>query len=64
MSVQRDGKPAVTHYTVLERFRAHSSVEVRLETGRGWLELIDGRTHSMVEAVAPAPGPRLQPAEA
>jgi 23S rRNA pseudouridine1911/1915/1917 synthase len=34
MSVQADGKPAVTHYTVLERFRAHTYVRVRLETGR------------------------------
>jgi 23S rRNA pseudouridine1911/1915/1917 synthase len=34
MSVQRDGKPAVTHYTVLERFRAFTYVRVRLETGR------------------------------
>ena len=34
MSVQQDGKPAVTHYTVLERFRAHTYVKVRLETGR------------------------------
>ena len=34
MSVQRDGKPAVTHYTVLERFRAFTYIKVRLETGR------------------------------
>jgi 23S rRNA pseudouridine1911/1915/1917 synthase len=34
MSVQQDGKPAVTHYTVKERFAAFTYVEVRLETGR------------------------------
>jgi 23S rRNA pseudouridine1911/1915/1917 synthase len=28
------GKPAVTHYRVRERFRAHTLVECRLETGR------------------------------
>ena len=34
MSVQQGGKPAVTHYTVLERFRAFSYIGVKLETGR------------------------------
>lgn len=34
MSVRDDGKPAVTHYRVLERFLAHTYIEVRLETGR------------------------------
>ena len=34
MSIQRDGKPAVTHYTMIERFRAFTYVDVRLETGR------------------------------
>jgi 23S rRNA pseudouridine1911/1915/1917 synthase len=34
MCVRDDGKPAVTHYTVLERFAAHTLVRVRLETGR------------------------------
>jgi 23S rRNA pseudouridine1911/1915/1917 synthase len=34
MSVQDRGKPAVTHYTVLERFRAFTYVKVSLETGR------------------------------
>ncbi|MDH3305178.1 MAG: 23S rRNA pseudouridine(1911/1915/1917) synthase RluD [Gammaproteobacteria bacterium] len=34
MSVRQDGKPAVTHYTVIERFRAFTYVSVRLETGR------------------------------
>lgn len=34
MSVQGDGKPAITHYTVLERFRAFTYIRVRLETGR------------------------------
>jgi len=34
MSVRNDGKPAVTHYRVLERFRAHTYIYVELETGR------------------------------
>ena len=34
MSVRQDGKPAVTHYTVRERFRAFTYIEARLETGR------------------------------
>jgi 23S rRNA pseudouridine1911/1915/1917 synthase len=34
MSVQDRGKPAVTHYTVLERFRAFTYVSATLDTGR------------------------------
>jgi 23S rRNA pseudouridine1911/1915/1917 synthase len=34
MAVRRDGRPAVTHYRLLHRFRAHSHIGVRLETGR------------------------------
>ncbi len=34
MSVQPSGKPAVTHYTVKERFAAFTYVNVKLETGR------------------------------
>ena len=34
MAVVDAGRPAVSHFTVRERFRAHSSVDVRLETGR------------------------------
>ena len=34
MAVRDTGKPAVTHYTVIERFRAHTFVNVKLETGR------------------------------
>ncbi|NCF51474.1 23S rRNA pseudouridine(1911/1915/1917) synthase RluD [Gammaproteobacteria bacterium] len=34
MCVRQDGKPAVTHYTVIERFAAHTYVSVVLETGR------------------------------
>ena len=32
--MQQAGKPAVTHFKVLERFRAHTYVSVKLETGR------------------------------
>ena len=34
MAVIDGGRPARTHYRVLERFRAHTHVEVELETGR------------------------------
>ncbi|VAW80750.1 Ribosomal large subunit pseudouridine synthase D [hydrothermal vent metagenome] len=34
MAVVESGKPAVSHYRVLERFAAHTLVQVRLETGR------------------------------
>jgi 23S rRNA pseudouridine1911/1915/1917 synthase len=34
MCVRADGKPAVTHYTVIERFAAHTYINVMLETGR------------------------------
>jgi 23S rRNA pseudouridine1911/1915/1917 synthase len=34
MAVVSGGKPAVTHYRVVERFRAHTLVRLRLETGR------------------------------
>jgi 23S rRNA pseudouridine1911/1915/1917 synthase len=34
MTVRQDGRPAVTHYRLIERFRAHTHVRVRLETGR------------------------------
>jgi len=34
MAVVRSGKPAVTHYRVAERFRAHTHIKVQLETGR------------------------------
>jgi 23S rRNA pseudouridine1911/1915/1917 synthase len=33
-AVRADGREAVTHYRVLERFRAHTHVRVELETGR------------------------------
>jgi len=34
MSVSDRGRPAVTHYRVAARYRAHTLLEVRLETGR------------------------------
>ncbi|MDT7526183.1 MULTISPECIES: 23S rRNA pseudouridine(1911/1915/1917) synthase RluD [Pseudidiomarina] len=34
MAVVALGKPAVTHYRVVERFRAHTHLRLRLETGR------------------------------
>jgi len=34
MAIRVSGRPAVTHYRVLERFRAHTYVRVKLETGR------------------------------
>jgi len=34
MAVRRGGRPAVTHYRVRERYRAHTRLRVWLETGR------------------------------
>ncbi len=34
MAVRGSGRDAVTHYRVIERFRSHTHVRVRLETGR------------------------------
>ena len=34
MAVRENGREAVTHYRLLERFREHSHVKVQLETGR------------------------------
>jgi 23S rRNA pseudouridine1911/1915/1917 synthase len=34
MAVVSAGKPAITHYRVVERFRAHTHLQVSLETGR------------------------------
>ena len=34
MAVRQGGRPARTHYRVLERFRAQSFIELELETGR------------------------------
>jgi len=34
MSVREGGREAVTHYRLLKRFRAHTHISVRLETGR------------------------------
>ncbi|GAB3062448.1 23S rRNA pseudouridine(1911/1915/1917) synthase RluD [Stenotrophomonas tumulicola] len=34
MGVRDDGKEAITHYRLRDRFRAHTALECRLETGR------------------------------
>lgn len=34
MAVALNGKPAVTHYRVIEKFRAHTHIRCQLETGR------------------------------
>ncbi len=34
MAVTRTGKPAVTHYQVIKRFRDHTHLRLKLETGR------------------------------
>ena len=34
MAVRNDGREAITHYRIAERFRAHTLVRVQLETGR------------------------------
>jgi 23S rRNA pseudouridine1911/1915/1917 synthase len=34
MTVRENGREAVTHYRLLERFREHSHIKLQLETGR------------------------------
>ena len=34
MAIREDGKDAITHFRVAERYRAHCLIEVQLETGR------------------------------
>lgn len=34
MAVRENGREAITHYRLLERFREHSHIKVQLETGR------------------------------
>jgi len=34
MAVRQDGRPSVTHYRLMKRFRAHTLVHVELESGR------------------------------
>jgi len=34
MTVREGGRPALTHYRVIERFRAHTHIRLRLESGR------------------------------
>ena len=34
MAIRSDGRPARTHYRVLERFRGHTFLKVKLDTGR------------------------------
>jgi 23S rRNA pseudouridine1911/1915/1917 synthase len=34
MAVNDSGKPAVTHYRIMERYRGHTRLKVQLETGR------------------------------
>ena len=34
MAVRETGKPAVTHFRIIEKFRAHTHLRLKLETGR------------------------------
>ena len=34
MSIDSNGKDAITHYRVIKRFRAHTHIKIKLETGR------------------------------
>jgi 23S rRNA pseudouridine1911/1915/1917 synthase len=34
MCVRDDGKPAITHYRVIKRYREHTYVQLKLESGR------------------------------
>jgi len=52
--VGRDGE--WTHFVALSDIQGQEEEpEIRLETDRGWLELAEGKSHSMPEAIAPAP---------
>lgn len=52
--VGKDGE--WTHFVALSDIQGQEEEpEIRLETDRGWLELATGKSHSMPEAIAPAP---------
>jgi len=34
MAVVKSGKPAITHYRIIKKFRGHTHIRIRLETGR------------------------------
>lgn len=34
MAVVKSGRPAITHFRIIKRYRAHTHIKVRLETGR------------------------------
>src|SRR3990167_9957182 len=34
MAVQEEGRPAITHYRIIEKYKAHTRLAIRLETGR------------------------------
>lgn len=45
-----------THFMALSGIQGQEEEpEIKLETDRGWLELTTGKSHSMPEAIAPAP---------
>lgn len=70
MSVREGGKPAVTHYRVLQRFAAHTYISVQLESGRTHQIRVHlaHRRHPLVGdqvyggrlAIPPGAGPHLQ----
>jgi 23S rRNA pseudouridine1911/1915/1917 synthase len=69
MAVLASGKPAITHYRVLERFRAHTLLQISLETGRthqirvhlAYLHhpLAGDKTYGAQAKVPPHPTPEL-----
>lgn len=69
MAVRGDGKPAVTHVRVLDRFAAHAALDVRLETGRTHqirvhaayrgFPLVGDVLYGARRRLPPAPGPVL-----
>ncbi|MGC2920442.1 pseudouridine synthase, partial [Enterococcus faecium] len=57
-AIREDGKAAVTHFTVLERFEGYTLVELKLETGRTHQIRVDMKYIGYPLAGDPVYGPK------